>query len=351
MRIFKKPARLKSKDKVAIVSPSSAVAGLFPWVYEYGLKRLREEFDLIPVEFPTARQTPKFLSEHPHLRAKDINDAFTDPNIKAIIATSGGLDEIRILPYLDANVISSNPKIFLGYSDNTNLHLYLYNLGIISYYGFSVMSQLAMQGKMYEFTKHFFSKAVFESNIGEIVDSDIWTDYDLDWNEKENLNKHRPTEKSPGWLWKNFQGQTIEGRLFGGCLEILFTNFAVNKYLPKAYTFNELVLYVETSEEMPSAGIVYHFFSILGERGILKKIKALLVAIPKTQFIFNIPPEGRINFMVNQQNYILKALEDYGVSNLPVIFNLHFGHVDPQFIIPNGSFVKIDSHQQKIYFE
>jgi hypothetical protein len=56
------PPRLRPKDKVAIVSPSAGCANLFPWVYELGLQRLRDEFDLIPVEFPTAKQSPDYLS-------------------------------------------------------------------------------------------------------------------------------------------------------------------------------------------------------------------------------------------------------------------------------------------------
>lgn len=348
---FKLPPRLRSKDKVAIVSPSAGCANLFPWIYELGLQRLRDEFDLIPVEFPTAKQTPDYLSKNPEARAKDINDAFTDPEIKAILATTGGLDEIRILPYLNWRMIEKNPKIFLGYSDNTNIHLFLNNLGIISYYGCSVMSQLAMQGGMHEYTKNYIKKALFEPQIGEIINSPEWTDFDFDWADKTNINKVRPMEKSPGWLWQNVTGKKIKGRLFGGCLETLELHLAAGRYLSEAEDFNDVVLYVETSEEMPSAGFVYRFFAALGEDWILQKIRALVVGIPKTRFMQQIPPEGRESYMINQRNAINQALQDYEVPHLPVVFNLHFGHVDPQIIIPNGSTIIIDGKQEKIFFE
>ncbi|MBA3956831.1 MAG: LD-carboxypeptidase [Parachlamydiaceae bacterium] len=149
---FKQPIPLQRGDKIAIVSPSSGMPFLFPWVYEQGLKQIRQIFKLQVVEFPTAKQSPEYLSKNPKARADDINAAFADPTIKGIIATIGGNDQIRILPYLDSEVIVANPKIFMGYSDNTNLHLFLWNLGIISYYGGSIMTQFAMGGGMQDYT-------------------------------------------------------------------------------------------------------------------------------------------------------------------------------------------------------
>ena len=101
------------------------------------------------------------MSQNPKARAEDINTAFADPSIKGIIATIGGNDQIRILPYLDKKIISANPKIFMGYSDCTNLHLFLWNLGIISYYGGAIMTQFAMGGGMQEYTINSIKKAAF----------------------------------------------------------------------------------------------------------------------------------------------------------------------------------------------
>src|SRR5262245_27570943 len=98
---FKQPSSLKSGDKVAIISPSSGMPFLFPWVFEQGMNRIRDIFQLEPVEFPTALQSPEYLLQNPKIRADDINVAFADPSIKAVIATIGGNDQVRILPYLD----------------------------------------------------------------------------------------------------------------------------------------------------------------------------------------------------------------------------------------------------------
>jgi muramoyltetrapeptide carboxypeptidase LdcA involved in peptidoglycan recycling len=61
------------------------------------------------------------MASTPADRAADVNAAFADPEIKAVIASIGGDDEILVLPHLDAELIRANPKPFFGYSDNTNL--------------------------------------------------------------------------------------------------------------------------------------------------------------------------------------------------------------------------------------
>lgn len=346
---FQIPLPLKPGDKVAIVSPSSGMPFLFPWVYKQGLNRIKEIFKLIPVEFPTACQSPEYLSQNPKARAKDINEAFSDPSIKGIIATIGGIDQIRILPYLDKELISRNPKIFMGYSDCTNLHLFLWNLGIISYYGGAVMTQFAMGGEMQDYTIDSIKKSLFHPPIGHVSAALEYSDADLDWTDEKNLNKKRPMYPSEGWYWHNTQEQVIEGRLWGGCLEVLDLHLSVRRYLPAFENLDGSILFLETSEEMPSEGLVYCFISALAEIGLLQRFKAILMAYPKAQFCDRQPPEGREAFILNQQNAVKNALKDYKIA-LPVIFNMNFGHTDPQIIIPNGGNVRIDCVAKTIEF-
>ena len=112
--VFVQTFILKKGDKVAIVSPSSGAAAAFPWVYHQGLKRLKEDFGLEPIEFPKALKDGQYLAENPHARARDINQALNDTSVKAFIATIGGDDQIKILDYLDKDVIAQNPKMFSG---------------------------------------------------------------------------------------------------------------------------------------------------------------------------------------------------------------------------------------------
>lgn len=345
---FKQPPRLKPGDKVAIVSPSAGLPHVFPWVYEQGLKRIKDVFNLIPVEFPAARKSPDYLSKNPQARADDINAAFADSSIKAVIATIGGNDQIRILPYLNREILRANPKIFMGYSDCTNLHLFLWNLGIISYYGGAVMTQFAMGGSMHSYTVKSIKQALFAPSIGEVQASSQWSDVDLDWADKKNLHKKRPMFRGKGWSWHNPSTHVIKGRLWGGCLEVLDLHLSVKRYLPTLDQLNDTILFLETSEEMPTEGFVYRFIAALAELGMLQKFKAILMGRPKTQFCGKQPTEGREQFIINQQNAVQNALRDYN-SNIPVVFNMNFGHTDPQMIIPNGGVVTIDA-QHKISF-
>ena len=349
LKNFITPSPLKPGDQVAIISPSSGMPFLFPWVYEQGLKRIKDVFHLEPVEFPTARKSPDYLSQHPKARADDINRAFANPAIKGIIATIGGNDQSRILPYLDKEIIQANPKPFLGYSDCTNLHLFLWNFGITSYYGGAVMTQFAMGGGMDPYTMDSIQKALFHPPVGNVHAAKEYSDADLDWANRENLHKKRPLYPSSGWHWHNKQEETIKGRLWGGCLEVLDFHLSIKKYLPTSDELNDTVLYIETSEEMPPVGFVYRFFAALAELGLLKRFKAILMAYPKAQFCDQLPPEGRNAYISNQQNAVKSALKDYDTP-IPVIFNMNFGHTDPQLIIPNGGIVKINCRLETIEF-
>lgn len=137
---FSKPSRLKSGDTIAVLSPSSGLPSLFPHVYQNGLMHLRETFGFKILEMPTAMMDMDTLYRDPKLRADDINAAFANPEVKAIIATIGGDDSVRILEYLDLDVIRKNPKIIMGYSDATTFLTYLNQQGLVTFNGAAIMA-------------------------------------------------------------------------------------------------------------------------------------------------------------------------------------------------------------------
>ena len=118
-------------DRVAILSPAFAAPAVSAAVHEQAMQRLTEATGLIPVEYPTTRQ----LGASPEARAADIGAAFADPSIRAVLATLGGDDQVTVVPHIDKELVATNPKPFLGYSYNTNLHNLLWSLGVPSYYG------------------------------------------------------------------------------------------------------------------------------------------------------------------------------------------------------------------------
>lgn len=88
---------------------------------------------LTVVETPHALRDPEWISRHPQARADDLMQAFADSSIKAIFSMIGGDDSLRILPYLDLDVIRSNPKIFMGFSDTTVTHFACWKAGLSSF--------------------------------------------------------------------------------------------------------------------------------------------------------------------------------------------------------------------------
>ena len=121
------PKKLKKGDTVAIVSLSSGMGGEKEYFhrYEIGKKRLEEVFGLKVITMPNALKGCDYLYRHPEARAQDLMDAFKDKNIKAIFTMIGGDDSIRIIPFIDQQIIKENPKLFIGYSDTTVTHLLL----------------------------------------------------------------------------------------------------------------------------------------------------------------------------------------------------------------------------------
>src|SRR3954447_19524880 len=118
-------------DKIAVLSPAFAAPAVAPQVHEQAMKRLVASTGLIPVEYPTTRMLGASARE----RAADVNAAFADPEIRAILATIGGDDQITVVPHLDVDLALRDPKPFLGYSDNTNILNWLWTHGIPGFHG------------------------------------------------------------------------------------------------------------------------------------------------------------------------------------------------------------------------
>ncbi len=112
-----KPRKLQPGDKLAAVSLSWGGPGTFPHRYQAGKQQLEQEFGVTLVEMPHTMREASWLQRNPQARADDLMQAFADPSIAGIVSTIGGDDSIRILPYLDLEVIRANPKVFLGYSE------------------------------------------------------------------------------------------------------------------------------------------------------------------------------------------------------------------------------------------
>ncbi len=342
---MKNLSKLRPGDKIAIVSPSFAAPGKFPAVYELGLQRLREVFHLEPVEFPTTKQ----LGASTEDRTTDLIAAFENPEIKAVITTIGGDDQVTYIKDLPSDPFTKNPKPFFGYSDNTHFMNFLWLHSIPSYYGGSIMTQFAMQGEMDEYTTKYLKQAFFESGEIELQPSEAFNDIGLDWSDENNLSKRRIYEKNDGWQWDGSEHAT--GVTWGGCLESIDKMFRHGIQIPSLEEFQNIILLTETSEEIPSHEYVSQIYKELGERGILERVQGILVGRPKAwEFDNQQTQEQRKVYREKQQEIILKTVRAYN-ANIPVVQNLDFGHTDPQIPMPYGRLVRIDAVAKKVFAE
>ena len=334
--------KLKKGDKVAILSPSFAAAGKWPHVYELGLSRLRDVFQLEPIEYPTTKQIGASKEE----RAKDLIAAFEDREIKAVIATLGGNDQVTYIKDLPQEPFANNPKPFFGFSDNSHFENHLFLSGVPSFYGGSVLTQFAMQGKMDDYTVNWLKRALFEDEEFELIASDTFNDVGLNWNDPATLTQSRVYEKNDGWQWDaHTEGA---GLLWGGCLESIDEMLRHNVPIPTLAQLENIILMTETSEEIPSPDYVHRVYRALGERGILARVQGVLVGRPPA-WAFNKQHtvEEKSEYRQKQRETTLAVIREYN-KTIPVVQNMDFGHTDPQIPMPYGGQVVINSKKASI---
>ncbi len=340
---MKKIPKLKKGDKVAIVSPSFAAPGAWPHVYELALERVRNVFGLEPIEFPATKKVGASKEE----RMLDLITAFEDKEIKAVIASLGGDDQVTYIKNLPRDLFVNNPKPFLGFSDNSHFCNFLFLNDIPSFYGASLFTQFGMQGEMDEYTVEYIKHALFDSGEFELKSSEKYNDQGLDWNDEKNLTKKRTYWKNEGWYWDG--DKNAEGILWGGCIESVDEMLRHGVLIPTLEQFGEIILMLESSEELPSAGYVHRVIRALGERRVLERVKGVLIGRPKAWELNNQKSnEEKIEYRKAQREIILKTVREYN-QDIPVVQNLDFGHTDPQIPMPYGNEIRIDTKNKKLW--
>ena len=322
MRQLLIPQRLRPGDRVATVSLSWGGAGDegLRWRYDQGVKRLRDEFGLTLIEMETTLKGSDYVYRHPEKRAEDLMNAFRDPDIKGIFSVIGGDDSIRILPYIDFDVIPNNPKILLGYSDTTVSHFICLHAGLRSYYGPSILAEFAENIEIFPYTKKAVEKTLFSGEtIGMIDTPASWTSEMIPWIEENRMTRKSMNPYAPV---KCVRGTAeAEGHLIGGCIEVL--DMLKGTSVWDTEDFRGAILFLETSEDMPSPEYVRYSLRNLGAQGILSSISGL---------VFGTPYNNR--FADEYIADIEKVLDEFGLSELPTLFGLPFGHTEPMTVLP-----------------
>lgn len=335
-----KPPRLRRGDRVAAVSLSWGGPAAHPARYAMGKQVLTERFGLEVIETPHALRDPDWLRRNPRARADDLMAAFADPSIRAVFSTIGGEDSIRLLRHLDLAVLRANPKVFMGYSDSTVTHWACRKAGLVSFYGPAVMAGFAEYGGPFGYTMDAVERALFHAAPpGPIVPSGGgWTSESQDWSDPAQA---RPRALQPPTPWRWLQGEGVaEGRLIGGCLEVVEFLRGTDAW-PSPAEWDGAILFLETSEEAPSPDVLARALRSYAAMGVLRRLGGVLFGRPGG----GIAAESFGRY----EDALLKVIaEEEGLTSLPIVSRMDFGHTDPMCVLPHGALARIDCTRREV---
>jgi muramoyltetrapeptide carboxypeptidase len=301
-----RPKRLAAGDTVGIVAPASAT------FQSVDVTVARESLEALGLKVKIGEHV---LSRHGYLsgtdkeRAADINRFFKDDSIGAVLPIRGGWGSSRVLPHLDFDEIRRNPKVVLGYSDITALHLAIHaKTGLVTFHGPNGMGRWDAWSVDYVRRVLFSAEAVTFENPKALTDRNSLTQ-----------TENRVQTITSG---------TARGRLIGGNLTVM-TAIVGSPYVPS--TDGAILFLEDVGEDLYR---IDRMFTQLKLAGMLDRIRG---------FVFGTcaecgPGEG----------FGSLTLEEIFVDHIkplrvPAWFGAMIGHQTPQWTLPVGADVEIDA--------
>ncbi len=295
-----KPKALQKGDTVAITSPAGAV-----WD-----DKSVETFNTVLCGFgfkvkfgQTLKEKWGYFAGSDELRAKELMQYFTDPDVRGIFCAKGGWGCARILPMLDYDVIQKNPKVLIGFSDITSLLLAVYKqTGHITFHG-----PVGNSG-WNDFSSSCFSKVVMDKQAPafDVVEQD------------------------------NFIGITAgkaTGKLIGGNLNVL-TSIIGSDYLP---SFKGKILFLEEVMEEPYR--IDRMLTQLKLAGILNEISGFVFGrCVKCEAEF---PDKAFTFRQVIEQHIRPL-------SIPAFYGANIGHIENKLTLPIGINAEMDAEKGTI---
>jgi len=300
------PEKLNEGDTIGIVSPASAIFESEPYTIA------KESFEAMGLKVKFGKNTKNrygHLAGTDEERAEELNEMFRDTSVKAIIALRGGSGSARILNKLDYDLIKKNPKIFIGYSDITALHLAIFEkTGLVTFHGPVAVSAWN------NFSYNHLKKLLFE---------------------KKALTFTNPSEKGNELVATKNRIRTInsgigKGQLLGGNLSVL-TGIIGSTYFPK--NWKGKILYIEDIGEKIYA--VDRMMTQIQLAGVFDQISG---------FIFgkctDCDPGGSGYGSLTMEEVIDHYIKPL---NIPAFSGAMIGHIDNNITIPNGIEAEINA--------
>jgi muramoyltetrapeptide carboxypeptidase LdcA involved in peptidoglycan recycling len=209
------------------------------------------------------------------------------------------------------------------------------------------MVELGRPGAMHPLTRASLRAALLGSGPYELTAPAESGDVNRPWQDPETFASEPRLAPVPGWTWHR-PDRVVEGTSWGGNLEILGWLLMADREIRPAEEYEGCVLFLETSEEMPTGVEVYRILRNMGERGLLRRFPAVLMGRAKAwSFERPLSPEDGARYRDEQREAVLRALAEYAPDTMAV-FDVDFGHTDPQLVIPYGGRVRVDGPARRI---
>lgn len=299
-----KPPRLRRGDTVGLISPGGAI---FRPSTIRSVQRTLNRIGLNSVLGQHALKRRGYLAGADVARAADLNHMFADPRIDAVLALRGGWGCNRILPLLNYDIIRSNPKILMGYSDITSLLIALYaRAGLVSFHGPVGISTWN------DVTVDYVRRVLFEG---------------------ESVTMTNPRHVGPPRVQQQYRTDTItpgkaRGRLIGGNLSVLVSMIG-SQYLPD---WDDVILFLEDTDED-----IYRIDRMLTQLSMADVLPRLAgVVFGKCT---NCEAENRARSLT-----LAEVFEDhFKPLGIPCWYGAMIGHISDKFTVPVGVLAEIDA--------
>ncbi|MEM9886484.1 MAG: LD-carboxypeptidase [Bacteroidota bacterium] len=305
-----KPQRLNKGDIVGVIAPGSQIN-------EKALEKGKRNLESLGLEVKFAkniRAKRGFNAGTDEQRLEDLHTMFADRNIAAIWCARGGYGCTRLLPQIDYNLIRTNPKALIGYSDITALlQAIQVETGLIGFHAAVASSDFT------RYTKRYLKRILFQDKDETVIEL-----------AKPNQRKGKRDTA--------FQARTIRqgiarGNLVGGNLSLLAA-LSGTKWELKA---QNKIVFIEDIGEKP-----YRVDRMLTQ---LRQAAALRFAAGLALGIFTDCEAGKNDLSLTLQETLDDRLSDLGV---PVAYGLSFGHIPDQCVLPVGIAAELDATEQKL---
>ena len=320
------PEKLKAGDEVRIIAPSRSMAMLGNDCIEIAKERLENLGLKVTFAKHVMDVDEDYVCTNAKDRAEDLNEAFRDKNVKAILTVIGGFNSNQILKYIDFDLIKNNPKILCGFSDITILVDSIYaKTGLVTYYG-PHFSSFGMK-KGFDYTLEYFKKMFFSEGEVEVKPSETWSDeaWFIDQENREFI-------QNEGMYIIN-EGEA-EGKIIGGNLCTL-NLLQGTEYMPD---IKDSILFLE-DDEMAGKMFLVEFdrdlTSLIQQPGF-NTVKGIVL--------------GRCQkgSCMTKEKWMKLIKSKPELENIPVIADCNFGHTTPIITFPIGGNTKLYARDGKI---